>query len=336
MTADGGAPLGDALVVIPTLNEERYIERCLSALMDGGGVERCRFVVADGGSTDATRSIVDAMARERPNLALRHNPGRIQSAALNLALEPEYDRSRVLVRCDAHAVYPPDYVAQVVASLRRHGVASVVVPMDAVVEGGCFQRGLGWVADTRLGAGGSPHRGGTRSGFVDHGHHAGFDLDVFRALGGYDTAFPVNEDAEFDRRLRAAGHRIWLDAEIRIGYVPRSSPGALARQYFRYGDGRARTCLKHAILPRPRQAIPILNLLALAASLALVPFSGLGLIWPGLYLALLLGVSAAGAAGLRSVCGLWSGVAAGIIQLAWGLGFLRRALAGLPRQQRAR
>jgi len=41
-----------------------------------------------------------------------------------------------------------------------------------------------------------------------------------------------------------------------VHYVPRSSFGALARQYFRYGKGRARTALKHRRLPTVRPLLP--------------------------------------------------------------------------------
>ena len=123
-------------------------------------------------------------------------------------------------------------------ALARTGADSVVVPMDAVGVG-CFQRAVAWVVDTPLGSGGSAHRGGKRSGFVDHGHHAAFKAARFRELGGYDEAFSHNEDAEFDRRLADAGGRIWLDADIRIGYFPRATPGALWRQYWNYGRARA-------------------------------------------------------------------------------------------------
>ena len=218
-----------------------------------------RVVVADGGSRDATRAVVAGLASEFPNLELIDNPGRLQSAALNRIVEtcarPEH---RVLVRCDAHAVYPPGYVLRVAASLAAREAAALAVPMDAV-GAGRFQRAAAWVVDTPLGSGGAPHRGGRRSGWVDHGHHAGIRLDWFRRVGGYDPGFSHNEDAELDHRLTLAGGRIWLDARIRVAYPMRATPAALARQYWRYGRGRARTVLKHRLRPRPRQLAPVLT-----------------------------------------------------------------------------
>ena len=317
------------LVVVPTLNEAAHIEACLASLIGDDPVMRdVSVVVADGGSTDRTREIVSGLTARWPNLALIDNPAKLQSAALNRAVaaaaRPEHE---ILVRCDAHSDYPPGFVLDVANCLASKEAASVVVPMDARGEGS-FQRALAWITDTKLGSGGSAHRGGQRSDWVDHGHHAGFDLAWFRRLGGYDETFSHNEDAEYDRRLAQAGGRIWLEAGLRIGIVPRATPAALWRQYWRYGRGRARTVLKHRMRPRLRQMIPVLHVLALVASLGLVFMHPLGLAYPLAYGALALGASLWAVLRMTSLCGLWAGVAVAIMHTAWGAGFLIQALRG--------
>ncbi len=318
----------EILVAIPALNEADHIERCIRSLMTGdprlGGV---RMVVADGGSRDDTRRIVARLRGEYPNLRLVANPARVQAAAVNrVAREAGRGRFRYLVRCDAHAQYPPGFVIRVVETLVRTGAQSVVVSLDAVGEG-CFQRANAWVVDTPLGSGGAPHRGGHRSGFVDHGHHAAFDLETFLALGGYDETFSHNEDAEYDRRLTAAGGRIYLDAQCRVQYAPRATPMALARQYFHYGRGRARTLAKHGGPWRLRQVLPLVHGLVLPTAVA----GGFALpalwLYPATYATALAGASVWFAVRRRSVCGLWAGVAAALMHQAWALGFL----SGWPR-----
>lgn len=324
-------------ILIPTLNEEPYIEAVVRRLMEDPIGSRCPIVVADGGSADRTREIVTRLAAEIPTLRLLDNPKKLQSAAMNLALGPEFDGCDILIRCDAHARYPANFVSDLAAALTAREAASVVVPLDAEPhpEGGCFHRGLAWVADTKLGAGGSPHRGGARSGYEEHGHHAAFRMSAFRALGGYDESFVANEDAEYDRRLIASGERIWLDADIRKVYFPRRTPRGLWRQYHRYGIGRARTCFKHGVRPAPRQMIPVAHVGLLTASALALPFGGwaaaLGLAWPAAYLALIVGAGGAIAVEKRSACGLQASLALAVMHLSWGLGFLRqcaRELAG--------
>lgn len=319
----------EILVVVPTLNEAAHIEATLTALMDGAAaLEKVRFVVADGGSEDGTREIVARIAAARPNLVLLDNPDRLQSAAVNRAVEAEGAGRAVLVRADAHAVYPPRFALDVAESLRAHGTAALATPMDAVGRG-AFQRAVATITDTRIGAGGSAHRGGAKSQWVDHGHHAGFDLAWFRKVGGYDPDFSHNEDAEYDRRLTEAGGRIWLDATIRLGVFPRETPRGLMRQYWNYGRGRARTVLKHAMRPRLRQMIPVGHVLALAASAIAAAASGeaAALLYPAAYGALCAGASLWAAARIGTA-GFWAGPALAIMHTAWGAGFLVQAARG--------
>ncbi len=311
------------IIVIPTLNEAAHIEACIRSLRDGPETEAALIVVADGGSADATREIVAGLAKEAPNLRLIDNPGRLQSCAVNRAAREMGKGCKILVRCDAHAVYPPRFALDVAARLTETGAASLVVPMDARGEGR-LQRAVAFIIDTPLGSGGSAHRGGRVSGWVDHGHHAGFDLGWFRRLGGYDESFSHNEDAEYDRRLTEAGGRIWLEASIRLGVFTRPTIAGLARQYWSYGKGRARTALKHRMRPRLRQMIPVAHTIVLALSLAAAPFTGLGLLYPALYGALCASVSVWAAVRMRSSAGLWAGPALATMHSCWGAGFLNQ------------
>lgn len=314
------------LVAIPTLNEEKHIEACIRSLMRGDDrLRAAKLVVADGGSTDATREIVTRLQREFPNVELIENPGRLQSAAVNLvAREQRLDDHLYLVRCDAHATYPPAYIMTVVDRLAAKASASLVVCMDSVGDSTCFQAANAWVVDTPLGSGGSAHRGGSMSGYVDHGHHAGFALDRFLSIGGYDESFSHNEDAELDERLAAAGGKIWLEADIRLLYRPRDRIGSLAKQYYSYGRGRARTLLKHRRRPKLRQLAPVGLFLGSAGGIAFSAITPWTFLAPVSYLALLIGTSLWGLFATRSACGLLSGLAAGTMHMSWAAGFLRQ------------
>lgn len=310
------------LIVIPALNEVAHIEGVVDALAtDWPTQHKLQMVVADGGSTDGTVERVRQMALSRPWLSLLPNPQRVQSAAVNLTARTMGADADILVRCDAHAHYPPGFIRNLVGTLARTGADAVVVPMDS--EGlSCLQRAVAWVSDTAVGSGGSAHRGGRRSGEVDHGHHAAFRMQSFCGAGGYDETFTHNEDAELDCRQRALGSRIYLDADVRLTYRPRATLGGLWRQYFNYGKGRARTIRKHPGSMRLRQfAVPAFwcaNLVAILAAWWLPPL----LLLPAAYGFVLVAVSVRIAFAKRSLCGLWSGLAAGTMHAAWAAGFL--------------
>ena len=311
-------------VLVPVLNEAHHIERCLESLLaqipDGGG----EVLMIDGGSQDGTLEIVNRLAQRYSNLRVVLNPDRLQSAGCNLGARIAAPHSTALVRADAHAFYPPDFLYRCLSALRSEGATSVVVPMKTLGEKP-LQRAIAAAQNSLLGNGGSRHRRLGASGYVDHGHHAAFDRRFFDSLGGYDGSFSHNEDAELDVRAKAAGGRIWLCAEAAIEYFPRSTFQALARQYRRHGAGRARTLLKHRQKPKPRQLLP---LGVLGAFALFIP----GIWFPPLMLPLLLYfvLCAVSSLILTAKSGdfaiLAAGPAAIVMHVAWSVGFIQTCL----------
>ena len=314
----------DVVIVIPTLNEAAHLGAVLDGLL-ADGVTAPIWIV-DGGSTDATRTIAASYAAAIPGVALIDNPARAQAAAVNLAARRATAAgARVMIRMDAHARYPAGFVAALLDRLEATGADSVAVPLIA--------RGVaGWQAAAAalqrgwLGHGGATHRRRTAGGWVDHGHHAAVRLDRFLALGGYDTRFAANEDAEFDLRLTAGNGRIWLAGDLPVTYLPRTSPAALARQMARNGRWRMETLLRHRRRPALRQALPM------AAAMSL-PLAALAPVWPLLALpaASYLGAVAtlsATSAGLRLAPAV--ALLAILSHLAFGGAALARLAAALP------
>ncbi|MFN3513198.1 MAG: glycosyltransferase family 2 protein [Phenylobacterium sp.] len=320
----------DTLVVVPTLNEAAHIEGVLQQLFDDAGVARMLIVVADGGSTDGTPEIVARIAAARHNVVLLHNPKRLQSAAVNAAVAARGAGMTWLGRVDAHAAYPPNYVSRLIAVAEETGADSVTTSMVARGET-CFQRAAAAAQNSRLGTGGSAHRAGTRSAWVDHGHHALMRMAAFVAAGGYDETFSHNEDAELDHRLGAQGSRIWLTTEVAIDYFPRRTARALFRQYRNYGQGRARTVRLHRTPLKIRQMLPLAVAPAIMLALASPAFWPLALpalVWAGTCLGygLVLG---------RDRCSALAGWPAMVMHLGWSLGFLGQWVLGREPVSRA-
>jgi len=80
------------------------------------------------------------------------------------------------------------------------------------------------------------------------------------------------EDAEINQRIHDAGSKVYLSKKIVVHYFPRASFAALAKQYFKYGKGRARTLHKHKKFLTLRPAIPFFFVVGGAALLATTPW----------------------------------------------------------------
>ncbi|MEM1034084.1 MAG: glycosyltransferase family 2 protein, partial [Myxococcota bacterium] len=239
---------------IPCLNEEKFIAAVVERVLEMDyPPDRMEVLVADGGSTDRTLDILRELERRDVRLLTIPNPARIQAAGMNEIVRRA--RGEIVIRLDAHADYARDYVRRCVEVLRETGADNVGGAARARAQNG-FQRALCAALDSPLGVGGSKYRDADNEGYVESVFNGAFRRSVFERAGLYDPGAITNEDAELNQRILAAGGRIYLSRKIVAYYYPRDSLSGLARQYFKYGKGRARTLLKHRELPSWRPLVP--------------------------------------------------------------------------------
>jgi succinoglycan biosynthesis protein ExoA len=293
--------LPSSLIVIPCLNEAAHIGALVHELRPAAERLGARIVVADGGSTDGTRAIVEEIALEDPRIILLDNEKRLQSAAINLAIANYGEGAEYLIRIDAHGGYPSDYCDRLIEEALATGADSVVVSM-LTSGSGMVQKAVAAAQNSKLGTGGSKHR-----------------------------HLSVGEWAELDYRLRRSGYRIWMTGKTQMTYYPRSSLAGLYFQYLGYGRGRAKNVLKHRMIPKVRQMVPLLvvPIVALAAFsfvhwLAIVPL----LIWASVCL----GYGVWTAISQRNPDSALAGISAMVMHFGWSVGFWLQLLG--PRSQR--
>jgi cellulose synthase/poly-beta-1,6-N-acetylglucosamine synthase-like glycosyltransferase len=257
-------------VVIPCRDEEAYIEGCIEAVRrQAWPLDRLEILVADGMSVDGTREILGRLAAADARIHLVDNPAHVQAAGLNECIRRAH--GDVIVRMDVHADYAPDFVQRCVSALERTGadnVGGAARPRARTF----FQRCVAAALRSPLGIGGSRYRKPDEEGFVETVWPGAFDRRVFDRVGLFDPKAVTNEDAELNQRIVQSGGRVYMSRDIVSYYYPRESMRALARQYFRYGQGRARTLLKHKRLLSLRPALPFLGLAGEALLLALAPW----------------------------------------------------------------
>ena len=271
-------------VVMPCYNEERYIGRAIESLSDKGGLENSELLVVDGGSTDGTKRFIEHYQKLNEfNIKLLDNPQRLQGNGLNIGIGEA--RGKIIVRADAHCVFPPGYVKNCVELLElkeKEGVANVGGVMKPLGTR-LVQKSNAAALQHPLGVGDAKFHLGTRSGYLDTVYLGTFRKTLFEEIGLYDPQAHPNEDAELNLRILKARKKIYLDSSIKVIYYPRDSFRALAKQYFRYAQGRAYTTWKHWRLSSWRQAAPILLVLGLFSSFALSFFRPIFLLFPAAY-----------------------------------------------------
>lgn len=310
-------------VLVPVLDEAAHIEECIASLraQDHPGV--VEILVAEGGSTDGTVSILERLAAGAPPVRVVPNPHRNQSAGLNLLISLAV--GDVVTRADAHTRYAADYVARSVAALEASGADLVGGPM---LPEGSTPREAAIAAAMRspVAVGRTAFRRSGASGEVDTVYLGTMRTETARRMRGY-RRLPsgVAEDADLAFRIRRAGGRVVLDPSIRSSYRPRRRLRDLARQFFRYGRGKAEMLYLNGRFPSWRPLAPLLLVLGVGGTTLLGVTTGVW--WPLVALAGAWLVTI-GVGSVRGPRVPTTAAAIAIIHVAYGAGLLRGLVAG--------
>ncbi len=326
----------DCSVLVPVLNEERYVSQSVRAMQAQefhGGLE---FLFVDGGSTDRTRAILAQLAREDPRIRILDNPRGSTASGLNVALG--HARGRWIARMDAHTEYAADYLAHGIRRLEggdTSWVSGPAVPSgDGLVSGAVSLALSTWLgrAGSRKWSTGTDGQGGETE--LDAGVFAGvWERRTLLQLRGWDERWLKNEDSELAGRFLERGERLVCLPAMAARYAPRDSIPGLWRQYLSYGEYRAKTAVRHPHTMRRSHLIaPWLVIACLAATAGPASIRRLARAALALYAACLAGTSV-GVAGCADDVreAMLVPLALAVMHLAWGTGTLRGAARhGLP------
>jgi succinoglycan biosynthesis protein ExoA len=233
-------------VVLPVLNEERFIGATLGMLLDQDlPRDQYEVLVVDGGSTDATRARVEELAATRPEVRLLKNPGRRSSSGRNVGWRAAASPHVLFV--DGHVHLEGRGLLSSTLAAFESGAVAVARPQPLDPPGLTpFQRAVAVARASWLGHQGASEIYRESEGEVDPSSSgAGYRRDLLERLGGYDERFDACEDVEFNERVKAAGHLARTSAAFTVRYYPRENLGGLWRQCERYGRGRTRMWRKH-------------------------------------------------------------------------------------------
>lgn len=325
-------------VLVPVLDEQDAIEASVAAMLAQDTEQTIELLMVDGRSSDDTVTILRRLQADDPRIRILDNPQRTTAHALNVGLRAA--RGRYVARMDAHTTYPPGYL--------RHGIERLAAGDVAWVTGPQIPTGAGyWSRIVAIALGGKLGRGASDKWAADDTDAPADEWDlttsvftgVWRretldALGGWDGAWPVNQDSEMAARVLADGGRIVCRREMGAAYVPRDDVRRLARQYWRYGSYRARTFVRHPSSCGPARIAASGLPLVLLAALLPGPLGRLARRLSAAYL----GAVAAQVVRARPapVDAVPLGLVLVTMHASWGAGFLQSVVRTAPQRRRLR
>ena len=223
-------------VVIPCLNEEKYISSCLDSLINNGfNHEKLEILVVDGGSTDTTLSIVLTYQKSLPFIKLVHNINRKTPFALNLGVKNALF-NKVLI-AGAHANYPKNYIKELYTHLNSNNIDIIGGAIETKAKNQNEKaKAICFVLSHRFGVGNSIFRIGADELLqVDTVPFGLYNKEIFDKVGYYNEELIRNHDMELSSRIKAGGYNIWMDPKLKCTYYARETFNGLAKN--NYGNG---------------------------------------------------------------------------------------------------
>lgn len=267
-----GRPL--VSVVIPCRNEERFIGACLdSVLATSYPEDRLEVLVVDGMSEDGTRATVGGYVRRHPCVRLLVNPKKITPAALNIGITAA--RGEIIIRMDAHSLFPAHYIPACVDYLERTGAEVVGGPIETrPAADTLIARSIALVTSHPFGVGDSKFRTSAKEGYVDTVPFGAYRREVFARVGLFDERLARNQDNELSSRILRSGGRIYLTRVLTAQYYNQATLRGLLRQAVRTGMWNVVTLRANPAAFRWRHFIPfwfVVVGLALGSAALVIP-----------------------------------------------------------------
>jgi glycosyltransferase involved in cell wall biosynthesis len=253
-------------IVCPIYNEEKYIGACIdSVLSQDYSKNDMEVLFIDGNSTDNTVNIIKEYIADYPFIKVINNPDRIVPIAMNLGVRASH--GDIIIRLDAHAAYPANYISTLANKLVELNADNVGAPCKTdVLNKNPKALAIREVLSSRFGVGNSIFRLGiNKTKEVDTVPFGCYRKDTFERFGFFDTRLIRNQDIELNKRIKRGGGKIYIISDTYCTYFARETFKEISKNNYANGKWNILTVFytKNIHSLSLRHFIPMLFLLSL-------------------------------------------------------------------------
>lgn len=221
---------------IVAFNEEAYLPKLLSDLKEQDYPhEKIEVLLIDSMSTDNTEKIMNDFASNNDFMSVRvfKNPKKLIPCGHNVALD-NYTGD-ALIRLDAHASMPNDFISRNVAVLESGEVACGGRRPNIIDELTPVKETLLSAEQSMFGSGFASYRNSNKKMYASSLFCGMYKREVYDKVGRYNDLLPRSEDNDMTYRMRKAGFKLCYSPEIVFYQHTRSSLPKMLKQKFLNG-----------------------------------------------------------------------------------------------------
>lgn len=231
--------------------------------------ERMEIILVDGMSTDSTRKVMrDFVASSKSSfydVFICQNEKEIQPCGWNMVIDKS--RGDAIIRVDAHARIPSDFVAECVAVLDEGEDVCGGVRPTVMNNPTAWQKVLHMAEESAFGSSIASYRRESSKRYVSSIFHGAYRREVFEKVGMFDERLSRTEDNELHYRIRKNGYKICLSPQIYSEQLARGSFGKMLRQKYLNGYWIGKTLYIEPCCFRLYHFVPLVFVLALISLL---------------------------------------------------------------------
>lgn len=222
-----------AALVATVLNEAQTVGALLEAI-ETQSRRPDETIIVDGGSTDGTWAALRTWAERLPGLRLLEAPGSNIAQGRNRGIAAA--TCSIIAVTDAGCRPDSDWLARLIVPLEADATVDIVpgaVELDPVNP---FEECVGRCSLTyRMRVQGQV--------FFPTARSMAFRRELWDSVGGFPESLDYGEDAAFMSTAMDAGAKLQAAPKAIVRWRPRSSYGAVVRQFYTYADGLAQAGL---------------------------------------------------------------------------------------------
>ena len=225
-------------VCVVAYNEEKVLGNLLNDIKaQDYEHSKIEVVLIDSMSTDHTKDIMRDFQRQTSDdfkkIQVLENLKKKQASGWNVAIRNF--SGDVMIRVDAHASIPPEFVRKNVEILESGEMVSGGPRPNMIDESTPWKETLLLAEQSMFGSSMASYRRSQKKQYVKSLFHGAYRREVLEKVNGFDEQLGRTEDNEFHYRIRKAGYKLCYDPTIISYQYARSSFKNMVKQ--KYSNG---------------------------------------------------------------------------------------------------